>query len=414
VADRDRASGDQYRHHAGRAVTLSASSRAGLPDGGRFVALDSLRGIAALGVVFYHLKSVSPLSANPVAANGQLFVDFFFVLSGFVIAAAYGEKLARGFSALRFMLLRLGRIYPLHIAMVAAYLALEIAAWLFGDMGLRPQGAFQGLHSPDRLLRSVLLIQAWWEDSRSFYNMVSWSISVELFLYLVAALCFRFLRGAWLVLLVASVLALLLLAKGWTAPPLTYDMLRGIGGFGLGAACQRLHAANPMRLSAARASIAETGLVMFLLLLFAIKPADAGWFAIMTPAFAATVFVFAHDAGALSRLLQRRLPVLLGTVSYSIYMVHAMIVSRATDLLLLLQRATGWRLVQVDLLGGLRDKIIVAPEPIATLLVLAIVALVIGVSLLSWRYIEAPAREWSRRRAARMGAARAEAAAPTI
>jgi peptidoglycan/LPS O-acetylase OafA/YrhL len=395
-------------------VTASASSRASLPDSGRFVALDSLRGIAALGVVLYHLRSVSPLSANPVVANGQLFVDFFFVLSGFVIAAAYGEKLALGFSTLRFMLLRLGRVYPLHIAMVAAYLALEIAAWLFGDMGLRPQGAFQGLHSPDRLLRSALLIQAFWEDSRSFYNMASWSISVELFLYLAAALCFRFLRGAWVVLLAASTLALLMLAKGWTAPPLTYDILRGIGGFGLGVACQRLYQAAPMRLASARASIAETALLALLLLLFAIKPADSGWFAVMTPAFAVTVFVFAQDAGVLSRLLHRRLPVLLGTVSYSIYMVHAMIVSRATDLLLLLQRATGWRLVQVDLLDGVRDKSIVAPEPVATLLVLAIVALVIGVSLLSWRYIEEPAREWSRRQAARMGAARAEAAAPTI
>jgi len=86
-----------------------------LPGGGRFVALDSLRGIAALGVAVYHLQgrgqlpvqSGSDLFALPFFANGYLFVDFFFVLSGFVIAAAYGQRLATGLSIRKYMFLRL-------------------------------------------------------------------------------------------------------------------------------------------------------------------------------------------------------------------------------------------------------------------------------------------------------------------
>lgn len=53
--------------------------------------------------------------------NAYLFVDFFFVLSGFVIASTYQERIAGGFSVWRFMLLRLGRLYPLHIAVLVAF-----------------------------------------------------------------------------------------------------------------------------------------------------------------------------------------------------------------------------------------------------------------------------------------------------
>ena len=78
----------------------------------RFTALDSLRGIAALGVLLHHLPATNGLAVLPLAGAGSLFVDLFFVLSGFVIAASYGERLADGFSVRRFALLRLGRVVP--------------------------------------------------------------------------------------------------------------------------------------------------------------------------------------------------------------------------------------------------------------------------------------------------------------
>ena len=54
----------------------------------RFVAIDSLRGICAIIVAVYHFSSNSILAALPFIKNGFLFVDFFFVLSGFVIASS--------------------------------------------------------------------------------------------------------------------------------------------------------------------------------------------------------------------------------------------------------------------------------------------------------------------------------------
>jgi len=62
----------------------------------RYVALDSLRGISALMVALYHC-AIAPMSHLPILKNSYLFVDFFFVLSGFVIATSYGDRLSSGY-----------------------------------------------------------------------------------------------------------------------------------------------------------------------------------------------------------------------------------------------------------------------------------------------------------------------------
>jgi peptidoglycan/LPS O-acetylase OafA/YrhL len=77
----------------------------------RFVALDGLRGIAALAVL--HLHVVRMVYPNPDVNSANLAVDFFFLLSGFVMACAYDERLAKGFSWGAAMRLRVIRLYPL-------------------------------------------------------------------------------------------------------------------------------------------------------------------------------------------------------------------------------------------------------------------------------------------------------------
>src|SRR5438045_8537170 len=99
---------------------------------GRFVVLDSWRGIAACLVALFHLDAYSHLYDVPFLRNSWLFVDFFFVLSGFVIAANYQQRLLEGFGIGRFLLLRLGRLYPLPFAMLALVIAVELLKVLNG------------------------------------------------------------------------------------------------------------------------------------------------------------------------------------------------------------------------------------------------------------------------------------------
>ena len=81
-----------------------------LRDGRAFVALDGLRGVAAITITVLHAHYFFP----SLSINANLAVDFFFALSGFVLAHAYGEPLRKSLSASRFMLIRLVRLYPLY------------------------------------------------------------------------------------------------------------------------------------------------------------------------------------------------------------------------------------------------------------------------------------------------------------
>lgn len=78
----------------------------------RFLTLDALRGVAAIAVYFHHSNGIS---APFGMSAGYRAVDLFFILSGFVIAHAYEEKLRRDLTPLQFTLLRIARIYPLYL-----------------------------------------------------------------------------------------------------------------------------------------------------------------------------------------------------------------------------------------------------------------------------------------------------------
>ncbi|PRY49447.1 peptidoglycan/LPS O-acetylase OafA/YrhL [Arcticibacter pallidicorallinus] len=80
-----------------------------------FEILDGLRGVAALAVVIFHfMESITPDLKDNFIAHSYLAVDFFFCLSGFVIAYAYDVKFAK-IGIANFLKLRLIRLHPLVI-----------------------------------------------------------------------------------------------------------------------------------------------------------------------------------------------------------------------------------------------------------------------------------------------------------
>ena len=145
-------------------------------------ALTGMRGIAAWFVVLYHIRlSVAGLDQRAVAvlARGYLAVDFFFLLSGFVLWLSWSERLRAGGARAvpRFLWRRLARIWPLHLFMLcgAVALAVLLAAAGRGD----PQ------HYPWRdLPLHVLLLHNWGFTDRLAWNVPSWSISTEWGAYL--------------------------------------------------------------------------------------------------------------------------------------------------------------------------------------------------------------------------------------
>ena len=101
-----------------------------------FEFLDALRGIAAIVVMLYHLGHWSGVTW--LATNGYLAVDFFFCLSGFVVALAYGRDHAPQLVFQRFAFIRLTRLMPLIVlanVVAASYVSLRLFAKPQHDVG---------------------------------------------------------------------------------------------------------------------------------------------------------------------------------------------------------------------------------------------------------------------------------------
>jgi len=90
-----------------------------------FPSLDALRGVAALGVVGSHFANISGIDLHLHSAG--VAVDFFFILSGFVIGQAYEGRLRDGLSWASYMRIRLQRLYPAIFAGIVVGLA--VSAW---------------------------------------------------------------------------------------------------------------------------------------------------------------------------------------------------------------------------------------------------------------------------------------------
>jgi peptidoglycan/LPS O-acetylase OafA/YrhL len=197
-----------------------AVARAAGSSGDELFALTSIRGLAAWWVVLFHLRLLLapwlPSRVIDLLAQGNLAVDLFFILSGFVIALKHGERLAGDWRATGdFLFRRFARIYPLHFLILAGFAAYAGAAILFGS------ATIEGQH-PGYFLASLFLVQNWGFFGELRWNVPAWSISTEAFAYLLFPILIRLVlpvrRSAWL-------LALLVVALGLTVP--TFFVLTG-------------------------------------------------------------------------------------------------------------------------------------------------------------------------------------------
>jgi peptidoglycan/LPS O-acetylase OafA/YrhL len=153
------------------------------PD--NFTALNGLRFLAALAVVFFHFTAhlhaytTFPAVMRNVISEGPAAVPFFFILSGFVLACRHlrnGEqpKSPRAFYWGRFL-----RLYPAYIFAFALFLPIAIEKYLYG-----PLSASGGRHTfIESAVLSGFMLQAWTPLAQA-WNGPSWSLSVEAFMYL--------------------------------------------------------------------------------------------------------------------------------------------------------------------------------------------------------------------------------------
>ncbi|MGE4323859.1 MAG: acyltransferase family protein [Sphingobium sp.] len=384
----------------------------------RYEALDSLRGICACAVVLFHLQVTGGLAAWPLFRNAWLLVDFFFVLSGFVIMASYGQRLANGFSPLAFMMLRLGRVYPVHIIMIAAYAAIECVSLLLHLDVFTGRAAFTGSQSLPALFQNLALVQIFGLDDSVTWNGPSWSIAAEIWTYLIVALGLTFMGMRFLLVMAAVVLIapLILTAAGDKGLAWTYSwsLVRCLYGFGIGMLAYQVHIARGERQSRYASLIEGAAALACIGALMLIGPGPVEY--AMPPLFACTILIFAREGGVVSRLLCAAPMRALGLWSYSIYMVHTFVITRTTDVLKLVGPMLDIELVSTQLPSGNPGKVLVGSDLLQSVVALAVLAVVILLAALCYRFVEEPGRIASRRlveRYRRSAGSAAESVAPS-
>ena len=331
-------------------------------------ALTGARGLAAWLVVLFHIRgSIAgvPAGLMRVLDKGYLAVDFFFLLSGFVIWLAWHERLHDRRAIPAFLLKRVLRVWPLHAVMLAAFVTIVAAQGVLGH----PVGA----EFPYRdLPLHLLLTQDWGLVPPTTWNVPAWSISAELVAYalfplLVLTIDWRRCPTPVVLLGVAVPLAVLAWAmRGETMlgqDIAGFGVLRCVTEFAAGTAVGALWLRWRGDVSARWPMLAAAvGLVA--LAIGAPEVIDA-------PAtLAALLLGLALGAETPGHVLEGRAVHWLGTISYATYLSHYVL----------------WHAFKLVAVRNVAD---VPPLSIAIFL-----ALVLAASAFLYTYVEVPAQRW--------------------
>lgn len=309
----------------------------------RFEVLDIFRGIFSSLVVFFHMStfSATPVINNTFIRNSDLFVDFFFVLSGFVIAYSY-QSISTGAELNRFYKKRFFRLYPLHLIVLLAFVAIELskhfaAGYVQVNKLDNVSNNWSTFFSNLFLLNSVKL-PGIYDVS---WNIASWSISAEMIAYVVFGLTMFLIAKAKLnsvklfiyALVVFIGVALLHIFTGTFGLLFTFDygFLRGITGFFVGVICFTTfnkYKVNLRTTGNSLFSVLEILMLGFTITLVCYGDDLKSYGFIYLATFFTTILIFAFEKGWLSAQLKRsKFLHLTGQYSYSIYMIHTLILS---------------------------------------------------------------------------------------
>lgn len=267
-------------------------------------------------------------------AGGDCGVSFFFILSGFVLSSAYGNKVSSdGFRYRQFMARRVKKLYPLHLLCLLAFVVINIRSMDAGTLV--------------RLLPNLLLVQSW-IPSAGFYfsaNAVSWFLSDILLCYAVFPIVFRAVRrmtpmaltGAWAAVLAAYAVLLCNIPDAITNaivyvfPPVrTVDFAIGVTLWRVAVWLKKRRiAVFESRLTATAAELAVFAALAMTLAAHPYVNLQIRTACLFWPVNVVIILLFACEkqGGAVAWLLRRKPLIWLGNISFPLFMVHQMAIS---------------------------------------------------------------------------------------
>lgn len=294
----------------------------------RLAVLDGMRGVAAVFIILDHLTDVMK---PPLFPGRYLAVDLFFLLSGFVIAHSYADRLRDGMSIRDFMLQRMVRLYPLYLLGVILGLIVILPAtrgagsnnWI--NLAIDAVAGILFFPSPSQFTVA--------DGSVSRLNSPSWSLFYELLVNFLFALVVPYLSTRRLGIIIAGgamamtavVIHTNTLDLGWwlTTPHVLGGLGRSIFCFFSGVAVYRIWQTGRY------ASLRLPGWLVFIALVVALTlPGSGSWHGVVALVCAWIVFPALILAGAQATTGPKMLLVCanLGAASYAFYILQVPII----------------------------------------------------------------------------------------
>jgi peptidoglycan/LPS O-acetylase OafA/YrhL len=290
-------------------------------DHGRFVVLDGMRGLAAIAVIMDHVTSVALQRLVP---GRFLAVDFFFVLSGFVLTYVYAERLRTGMSFFSFMRVRVIRLYPLYFlgTLMGAALALLQASkhWI-------PYPPINALWA---FLCAIFFIPCPPQVTTEWLSIYpldgpGWSLFFELVVNVAFALLIMRLSFRFLIALMAIAAAALIgctvwigsMDMGWSWENVLGGFPRVTYGFFAGVLVYRLWTTVKIP-----ALPAWSAFVVLMAVFMAPVPEHFRWLFDLFAAVVIFPILVAVSAGARAKGLLLKASATVGALSYGVYILH--------------------------------------------------------------------------------------------
>ncbi|MEN4753394.1 acyltransferase [Pseudomonas sp. Ps21-P2] len=350
----------------------------------RFHALDSMRGISAIAIVLYHTHLVGSITEWKFFANADLLVEFFFVLSGFVMAHAYGSKRGRDLS--HFLISRTFRLLPLHAFMLAVFIGLEVLKYAAYKQGFSfNQTPFTGIYAPSQILPNLMLLQSWTRLTENLsFNTASWSISIEYWTYMVfAATLFMASTRRYLLWTFIALSGFALLSNHIDV--MTVYAQKGLGCFFAGALAYALFSRLRRWVVPGFALLSALEAFAAIAIWWVLTSELPQKIASASMVFCVTIMLFAFDGGALSRVLKHEFFARLGQWSYSIYLTHLAVLFFVISAFMVVQKKTGFEAAPMQ--GDIR-YLDTGHVWLNNLMVLLILTAVVTISSATYHYVE--------------------------
>jgi peptidoglycan/LPS O-acetylase OafA/YrhL len=361
--------------------------------------LESLRGIAALCVVLFHARHYDSFLKNSLFIdNSGLMVDFFFVLSGFVIAFSYYDKLYSFRDLFNFQIKRFLRLYPLHLLMLLVFTFITlIRNYYITSFGL--EADYQGStgNNFNAFMHNLFLTHSFFVEDLTF-NGQSWSISTEFYTYLIFGFILVFFRKNLYLLCTVLVISIIIASFGvYSIHDPTYLTIKNVTN-GLGGISRCIYSffiGSILFLITRHNNFVVMNLFQYVSLFICIafmSSADLYMEFLIAPIlFGTLIFSLINSKHSiLKRFLNNKLLVYLGTISYGLYMIHIFV----------------WWLINrilIEFLGfnsfcGEISKDCIETGPlIGNLVVVAGLILTYFLSGLSYKYLEMPVNAYRKR-----------------